>query len=192
MRDNHDIVLQENLPPTPETTEWVNIVYLKRKNKPACSHRVIHKLCENRMYVACGRLMELNRPSYMIKRTCSSVAEHELCSRCEKAILNPDLIKLFNDTALREEHYQQVEEDRQAQAKKIVPQFKPVSPKEWAERLLRLRTYLNFSQAELADTLGITPSTIWRWESGDVLPSKLAFYAVAYFQNRLNENGDPE
>ena len=41
----------------------------------------------------------------------------------------------------------------------------------WAERLIRGRTVLGFSQKEFARKLNVDPSTLARWESGDREPA---------------------
>ena len=44
--------------------------------------------------------------------------------------------------------------------------------------ILKLRTQLKMTQAQLAERLGTTVVTISRWENGHVKPSKMALKAV--------------
>ncbi|MDB6013122.1 MAG: hypothetical protein JWL65_5372 [Gammaproteobacteria bacterium] len=51
-----------------------------------------------------------------------------------------------------------------------------------AERYIRYlkstREFLGFTQKELAQTLGVTPNTVARWERGELRMSRLAYLAI--------------
>ena len=50
--------------------------------------------------------------------------------------------------------------------------YNPMPPaKNWAERLVRGRTTLGLSQKVFARKLGMDPSTLGRWESGEREPA---------------------
>ncbi|MCR5349354.1 MAG: helix-turn-helix domain-containing protein [Acholeplasmatales bacterium] len=57
---------------------------------------------------------------------------------------------------------------------------------EFKEKLLYARAKLNISQMDLASKLNVSFSTINRWESGKVSPTKKAEYAFEIF---CKENG---
>lgn len=52
---------------------------------------------------------------------------------------------------------------------------------EFKNKVKYVRTKLGISQQELADALGISFSTINRWENGRVVPSKLAMKSFSNF-----------
>lgn len=61
---------------------------------------------------------------------------------------------------------------------------------EFKEKLLYTRAKLNISQMCLAEKLKVSFSTINRWESGKVLPTKKAEYAFDLFcrENSISFN----
>lgn len=58
------------------------------------------------------------------------------------------------------------------------------------EKLLYVRAKLNFSQTELARELGVSFSTINRWETGKVVPTKKAvlFFELYCKEKKLSFN----
>lgn len=52
-------------------------------------------------------------------------------------------------------------------------------PENFPEMLKKVRRQLNLSQEELAHTLGVSFTTVNRWENGKAAPSKLALLQIA-------------
>lgn len=55
--------------------------------------------------------------------------------------------------------------------------------KVFCERLKELRQEKNLSSIALGNVLGVSHSTILRWENGEILPTILHLYNIAKFFN---------
>jgi len=51
--------------------------------------------------------------------------------------------------------------------------------------ILKIRTELGWAKQELADYLGVSCRSIFRWERGDVLPSKLALKQILQLERDI-------
>ena len=63
------------------------------------------------------------------------------------------------------------------------------APKNFAETVHGVRQQLGISQEELAHELGVSFSTINRWENGKTIPFKLARKQFEAFCDRMAEQG---
>ena len=63
------------------------------------------------------------------------------------------------------------------------------APKNFAETVHGVRQQLGISQEELAHELGVSFSTINRWENGKTIPFKLARKQFEAFCERMEEQG---
>ena len=63
------------------------------------------------------------------------------------------------------------------------------APKNFAETVHGVRRQLGLSQEELAQELGVSFSTINRWENGKTIPFKLARKQFEAFCDRMAEQG---
>ena len=63
---------------------------------------------------------------------------------------------------------------------------------DYSIKINALRKKLNITQEELAHELGVSFSTINRWETGKSKPSKLAEKAINLYCEQLNINTDEE
>jgi transcriptional regulator with XRE-family HTH domain len=63
------------------------------------------------------------------------------------------------------------------------------APENFAAMVKEVRQQLGLSQEELAHALGVSFSSINRWENGKTLPSKLARRQFEAFCERMTEQG---
>lgn len=63
------------------------------------------------------------------------------------------------------------------------------APKNFAEKVKEVRQQLGISQEALAQELGVSFSTINRWENGKTVPFKLARKQFEGFCDRMRELG---
>ena len=63
------------------------------------------------------------------------------------------------------------------------------APDNFAETVKEVRRQLGLSQEELAHELGVSFSTINRWENGKTVPFKLARKQFEAFSTRMKEQG---
>jgi type I restriction enzyme M protein len=64
--------------------------------------------------------------------------------------------------------------------------------KDTAARVLDLRKTLGLTQEGLARKLGVTTSSVYRWEKGLARPSHLALAAIKRLRTRSQETADGE
>ncbi len=57
---------------------------------------------------------------------------------------------------------------------------------EFKDKLIYARAFLNLTQTELAKEMGVSYTTINRWETGKVCPSKKAIIAFDIFCKQKN------
>jgi putative transcriptional regulator len=62
-------------------------------------------------------------------------------------------------------------------------------PKAFPELIKEVRRQLGISQEELAQELGVSFSTINRWENGKTMPSKLAYKQFTTFCTKNTRSG---
>lgn len=62
---------------------------------------------------------------------------------------------------------------------------------ESAETIKSLRASLGLTQEQFAARVGVTFSTVNRWESGRSLPSPLAMGRIQELRESLSDNGKP-
>ncbi|MEH1944159.1 MAG: helix-turn-helix transcriptional regulator [Nostoc sp.] len=55
--------------------------------------------------------------------------------------------------------------------------------------ILKLRTITGLTQEEFAASLGVTYSTVNRWENGHAKPSRLAMHRVEEMLEKIGEQG---
>jgi len=55
--------------------------------------------------------------------------------------------------------------------------------------ILKLRTITGLTQEEFATSLGVTYSTVNRWENGHAKPSRLAMYRIEEMLEEIGEQG---
>lgn len=72
-------------------------------------------------------------------------------------------------------------------AKRPRPSVSGMEPAE----LTRRRTALNLSRSELADLVGVSTPTVWRWEEGKFKPSGLALRQLELTLRRLERRAGP-
>lgn len=63
------------------------------------------------------------------------------------------------------------------------------APENFAEIVRKVRKQLGLSQEELAHELGVSFSTINRWENGKTIPFKLARKQFEIFCERMKKQG---
>ena len=59
---------------------------------------------------------------------------------------------------------------------------------EWAKTIKNLRAKLGLTQEQFAANVGVTWSTVNRWENGRGSPSPLAIREIERLQDRVNQN----
>ena len=63
-----------------------------------------------------------------------------------------------------------------------------MSKRDTSKMIKELRVTLGLTQEQLAAKIGVTYSTINRWENGKSTPSPLAMLRIEELQNQLKEN----
>ena len=58
---------------------------------------------------------------------------------------------------------------------------------EWTERVKGIRRSVGMTMEELSRELGVTLSSIWKWESGYCTPSRLARRRIEEFEAKLKK-----
>lgn len=61
--------------------------------------------------------------------------------------------------------------------------------KNYSDDVAKIRKKMNLTQEEFAQCVGVTLSTIYRWEKGKSLPSKLAIQRLVMLEKGLQLNG---
>ncbi len=65
----------------------------------------------------------------------------------------------------------------------------PLQPNDLPEKIRNVRTQLGLSQEELAQALGVSFTTVNRWENGKSKPSKLALEKFKSFCEQAKKQG---